>query len=117
MTAPPERTTMRVTCPCGKVLTLDDKLAGKRVRCPACREVLTVSDAGGESPPPPSRAAAPEEPDDSTTRPRKKKRKKEASSAAPVLLAGAAAFLLIAGVVAATLVMRGRSARERAQGA
>jgi hypothetical protein len=33
---------MLITCPCGKTLRVDDALANKRVRCPACQAVLLV---------------------------------------------------------------------------
>ena len=39
---------MRVRCPCGQVLLVDDALTGWRVRCPACQGVLRL-------PPAPSR--------------------------------------------------------------
>ena len=34
-----------ITCECGKKLTVKDELAGKRVRCPACQAILTVTAA------------------------------------------------------------------------
>lgn len=43
--------TIKVQCAnpeCGKVLTLDESLAGKRIRCNACRQVVQVP--GGEGP-------------------------------------------------------------------
>ena len=33
---------MQVKCQCGKVLTVPDSYAGKKARCPACRNVFTV---------------------------------------------------------------------------
>ena len=31
-----------VTCPCGKKLTAPDTLAGKRAKCPACKELVKI---------------------------------------------------------------------------
>lgn len=34
---------MKFSCPtCGKVLNVKDEFAGKKARCPSCKEVLTV---------------------------------------------------------------------------
>jgi hypothetical protein len=33
---------LRVSCSCGKVLKLNDELAGKQIRCPQCKAVLAV---------------------------------------------------------------------------
>lgn len=34
---------MKFSCPtCGKVLNVKDEYAGKKARCPSCKEVLTV---------------------------------------------------------------------------
>lgn len=32
-----------VTCSCGKALSVKDELAGKRIRCPACQQIINVS--------------------------------------------------------------------------
>lgn len=37
---------IEVQCPCGKNVTVRDELAGKRVKCPVCAEILTVADNG-----------------------------------------------------------------------
>jgi dienelactone hydrolase/DNA-directed RNA polymerase subunit RPC12/RpoP len=34
--------TIQVACECGRQLTLEDKLAGKRIRCPECQRILQV---------------------------------------------------------------------------
>lgn len=34
-----------IQCSCGKQLRVGDDLAGKKVRCPACKEVLTAESA------------------------------------------------------------------------
>lgn len=31
-----------LSCPCGRALNVKDALAGKRIRCPACQDILTV---------------------------------------------------------------------------
>jgi hypothetical protein len=31
-----------LSCPCGRSFKLKDELAGRKVRCPACRRVLAV---------------------------------------------------------------------------
>jgi hypothetical protein len=36
---------LRVTCSCGRVLKLNDDLAGKKIKCPECASVLTVKAA------------------------------------------------------------------------
>jgi hypothetical protein len=64
------------SCECGKTLRVKDELAGKRVRCPNCQEILAVPDdaeAGIQSPaaarnrpaapPPPPRRREPEDDD------------------------------------------------------
>jgi len=38
---------IRFRCTCGKVLNAKDEAAGKRVRCPACRQPVTVPAAAG----------------------------------------------------------------------
>lgn len=35
---------MLVVCPCGKKLKVNESLAGKKVRCPACKEVFVARD-------------------------------------------------------------------------
>ncbi len=35
---------MRVECACGKITNLADKYAGKKIRCPSCKEVIQVPD-------------------------------------------------------------------------
>src|SRR5271169_4149172 len=36
---------LHVSCSCGKELTLNDDLAGKKIKCPACAKVVTVKAA------------------------------------------------------------------------
>lgn len=40
---------LQIPCPCGKTLKVPENLAGKKVKCPACAEILEVP----ASPPPP----------------------------------------------------------------
>jgi hypothetical protein len=35
-----------LTCPCGRALRIKDELAGRKVRCPACKDVLSVPEPG-----------------------------------------------------------------------
>ncbi len=52
-----------LTCSrCEKPLTLKDDLAGKRIRCPDCREILAVPAPGAPPPKPPVRRSSPSEP-------------------------------------------------------
>ena len=68
-----------LSCPCGKNLRVQDNLAGRRVKCPVCGEILEVAPATAldeeivfneisssprpvQQPPPPSVAAQPESP-------------------------------------------------------
>ena len=32
----------RVVCECGKKLAVNEEMAGKRIRCPACQAVMTA---------------------------------------------------------------------------
>jgi len=41
---------MQVTCSCGKVLNVPDKLAGKSARCPACKKILQMPAAPSGAP-------------------------------------------------------------------
>ena len=43
---------MQVTCSCGKVLNVPEKLAGKTARCPACKKIFQMPGAAPESPAP-----------------------------------------------------------------
>lgn len=55
---------MRFRCShCGRVLTVEDGLAGRRARCPACGEVMSIP-AHGEPPPPGPAEPAPGRPAD-----------------------------------------------------
>lgn len=38
---------IKVKCACGKVLAVQDQLAGKRVKCPACSQVVSIPAATG----------------------------------------------------------------------
>lgn len=40
---------IQVTCACGKELSVNDELAGRRVKCPVCQETLSVPKAKAES--------------------------------------------------------------------
>lgn len=40
---------LQIPCPCGKTLKVPDNLAGKKVKCPSCAEIVEVP----ASPPPP----------------------------------------------------------------
>src|SRR5690348_3973026 len=57
---------MRMTCGCGRNLTLRDDLIGKRIKCPACGEILLVRPSR-----PPAAAAPRVAPADEST-PRRK---------------------------------------------
>ncbi|GEM_PF-1416023 len=37
---------IEIQCPCGKTLNVGDDLAGRRVKCPVCGEILAVPDDG-----------------------------------------------------------------------
>lgn len=37
-----------VQCPCGKTLKVREELAGRRVKCPVCAEILTVPDGNDD---------------------------------------------------------------------
>lgn len=41
-----------VACPCGKKMQVKSELAGKRVRCPACKEPIRIPDAAPAAAPP-----------------------------------------------------------------
>jgi len=41
--------TIQFRCDCGRQLKVKDELAGRRVKCPECSEVLTVPEEGGEA--------------------------------------------------------------------
>lgn len=51
---------------CEKKLKVDDAAAGKKIRCPACKETIAVAEADAEATPPPKnrKAAAPDEQED-----------------------------------------------------
>lgn len=42
---------IKVECDCGKKLSVKDELAGKRVKCPACQELLTIPKSAAEEDP------------------------------------------------------------------
>jgi hypothetical protein len=79
--------TILVTCPCGKRMQTSDTARGKRIKCPACGEVLPVPDDSDSKKTGPRLAASPAKPakfvddDDAAAeeRPRKKKKKKARS--------------------------------------
>jgi hypothetical protein len=57
-----------LTCSCGKSLRIKEELAGRKVRCPGCRDILTVPEFEAEPEPEPELleavAADPEEGED-----------------------------------------------------
>jgi hypothetical protein len=57
---------MRITCACGRSLVVRDELAGKRVKCPGCGEILTVAQPGPAKAKPAARAT----PDEAAPRPK-----------------------------------------------
>jgi len=66
-----------LTCECGKKLAVKDELAGKRVKCPGCGDLLTVPSLSEKEPVKrPATAAADDEEDQDEERPLKKKKKK-----------------------------------------
>lgn len=77
---------IELSCDCGKQMRVKDELAGKRIRCPACKEALTVPDAEEELeevvPVPERRVASPRgksrrEEDEEEERPRARRRRDE----------------------------------------
>lgn len=40
---------IRVTCPCGRQLAVKDSLAGKKVKCPKCKQPLLIPGPGSPS--------------------------------------------------------------------
>ena len=40
---------IQVTCPCGQRLAVKDELAGKRVKCPKCKQPLAISGQGSQT--------------------------------------------------------------------
>jgi len=76
-----------VTCQnCGKTLQAKDEWAGKSVRCPGCKEVITVPSMKAKGPPPaPAKAAAKRPADDEDEdRPVAKRRRDDDDDEAPV---------------------------------
>jgi uncharacterized protein (TIGR03067 family) len=109
---------MRVACGCGKTLKVADKPAGKKIRCPACREVLVAEEEmpeGAEDVPPLSASrkksvAEPEEDDADRQRPIPKKGKKRAVSPSSFLsryglLLGIGGGMVVAGVVVLVILL------------
>ncbi|MBC7815888.1 MAG: hypothetical protein IAG10_03200 [Planctomycetaceae bacterium] len=90
---------IRVKCDsCFKSFAVSDEKAGKRVRCPGCKEVLTVPSDDEEPEPAP--------------RPRKasgQKKKKAAKSQAPWLLIGIGGGVLVVAIVVGFLLMGGEN--------
>lgn len=88
---------IRMKCDsCFKSFAVSDEKAGKRVRCPGCKEVLTVPSDDDEPEPAP--------------RPRKatgQKKKKAAKSQAPWLLIGIGGGVLVIAIVVGFLLMGG----------
>jgi phage FluMu protein Com len=84
---------------CSKSFSVSDEKAGKRVRCPGCKEVLTVPSDDEEefepTPAPRARKAAGQ------------KKKKAAKSQMPWLLIGIGGGVLVVVIVVGFLLMRG----------
>jgi hypothetical protein len=88
-----------LTCECGKKLAVKDELAGKRVKCPGCGNLLTVPSLT-ESVPVKKRAAAvaDDEEDQDEERPRKKKKKsRRAGKSNKTLWIGAGIGVVVLG--------------------
>ena len=92
---------LRVNCSCGKSLKVDDKLAGKKIKCPACGTVQLVKAAAGDEvqaapkAPVPNGASAKAAPKSQSraasagdSRPRPQKQKSKAGRPVPWLLIG-----------------------------
>jgi hypothetical protein len=96
-----EKTRMAIslTCECGKKLAVKDELAGKRVKCPGCGELLTVPSVTEEAPlKKRAPAAADDEEDQEDERPRKKKKKRHrAGKSNKTLWIGAGIGVLVLG--------------------
>lgn len=91
---------IRMKCDtCSKSFSVSDEKAGKRVRCPGCKEVLTVPSDDEEefepTPAPRARKAAGQ------------KKKKAAKSQMPWLLIGIGGGVLVVVIVVGFLLMRG----------
>jgi hypothetical protein len=88
-----------VTCRCGKKMNVKDEAAGKRVRCPACQQLVNIPVPEAEEPI--EAIEIPEEPelleeDEETPRPKKKKKRPREKRSNTLLysLIGGGALLL-----------------------
>jgi hypothetical protein len=94
---------LRILCKCGKSLKVDDKLRGKKVKCPACGALQVVGAAPQQEPLTPNDA------------PVKSPRKKSASTKGTkrthwmLIGGGLAAFVLMAVVAGCLLLLRTES--------
>jgi hypothetical protein len=88
-----------LTCECGKKLAVKDELAGKRVKCPGCGDLLTVPSVTDEAPiKKRAPAVADDEEDQEEERPRKKKKKRHrAGKSNKTLWIGAGIGVLVLG--------------------
>ncbi len=118
---------MKVVCTCGKTLRVNDALAGKTIRCPACKGVLKAEkapeeiveiQAEAEASPPvkrmpardvddaptPARKRAPVRDEQEEDRPRRpKKRKKKAAGSGALLWVALGGVVAVAAVVVAVV--------------
>src|SRR6516165_7968438 len=105
-----EFATVHFRCPCGQLMEAQKEFVGKRTRCPACGELVLISDdapgAGGEeriisAPSRPERdsAAPAAPPGEGAAAPAGKGRRRRKQNPW-ALLAGIAAVVLIAGGLA-----------------
>ncbi len=114
-----------VCCPsCGANLRLRDELAGRRVKCPKCREVITVSNQQAPSAEEEDENRRPRKLDrtnrdqdlDDEDLPRRKKKKKKQQSRNGLIyaLAGGGVALVIAIVVLVLILTRGGDGKGNA---
>lgn len=117
---------LRVACSCGKVLSVNDDLAGKKIKCPECAELLVVKRPASKAVTAKASRKVPVD-DEELPRPRKRIRdednedqpraKKGGSALLLVLLLGGFAFLffvLVAGGIGAYFLFF-RDSKETAE--
>jgi hypothetical protein len=91
--------TLSVHCPCGRKLKLKDELAGKRVRCPSCKQILAVPELESLEDVPFATAEVLDDDNDNDDRPVPKKKRRK------VKLKRKSNRLLIVGLSAAGVFM------------
>src|SRR5262249_52421865 len=109
--------TIALSCPsCGQALKVKDELAGRKVKCPKCSNVIAVlgaktdSDARITAKAPRSRMQDDKEQDDEPEgyeRPKKKKKKKAKNNRGLLIGAAVAGVVLIAIIVIILLSVSG----------